>query len=288
MSPAYVPTSKKTVVPIHCDEINLDDILEGILATRTSFPLKYLGLPLSVWKLKHVDFQHLEDKCARKLPSWGGKYITTTGHTTLVKSVITSQATYYLTPLVVPPGTFKFINKIKRALLLSAKDTTTRAKCKVNWKTVCCPKKLGGLGVMCLDKFVAALRLRWPWLEWTDSSKIWAGSSNPCSKRTWIFSLPPPKSPLETGARIRFGMLIGLKEEIRRILRLLSLCVQKRKSWKVNKALEANTWVGKINLDENFTIHHLSQYINLWAKLQEVHLIEEIEDTISWRLMTND
>jgi hypothetical protein len=163
---------KSFVVPIRCPHIDLDDVLAGIPATRTSFPLKYLGLPLSVWCLKRVYFQHLEDKCAGKLPTWNGKLVTTAGRAALVKSVIASQAIYYMNPLVIPPGTIKFINKIERAFLWSAKDTTTGAKCKVNWESVCRPKNLGGLGVLNMDRFATALRLRWPLLEWKDPTKI--------------------------------------------------------------------------------------------------------------------
>ena len=48
---------KSTVVPIQCNNINLSDVLSGLPASRTSFPLKYLGLPLSMNRLKRVDFQ---------------------------------------------------------------------------------------------------------------------------------------------------------------------------------------------------------------------------------------
>jgi hypothetical protein len=70
---------KSSVVPIRCGDVDLDDILQGMPATRASFPLRYLGLPLSVRALKRVDFLHLEDKCVGKLPTWNGKLITTAG-----------------------------------------------------------------------------------------------------------------------------------------------------------------------------------------------------------------
>ena len=38
---------KSSIAPIRCDGIDLDDILAGIPAARATFPIKYLGLPLS-------------------------------------------------------------------------------------------------------------------------------------------------------------------------------------------------------------------------------------------------
>jgi hypothetical protein len=43
---------KSLVAPIQCDGLDLEDILQPFPATRTSFPMRYLGLPLSVYSLK--------------------------------------------------------------------------------------------------------------------------------------------------------------------------------------------------------------------------------------------
>jgi hypothetical protein len=52
----------------------------------------------------------------------------------------------------------------------------------------------------------------------------------------------------------------------------------------VRKALHDNAWVWKIVLDENFTMAHLHQFVNLWVLTNELQLIEEMKDDISWNL----
>ena len=55
---------KSTVLPISCDHLDLTSVLHDCQAIRSTFPIKYLGLPLTYKKLRKVDFQPLLDKVA--------------------------------------------------------------------------------------------------------------------------------------------------------------------------------------------------------------------------------
>jgi hypothetical protein len=209
------------------------------------------------------------------------------GRTALIKSDIASQAIYHLTPLMVPPETIKFINKIQRAFLWSAKDTTSGAKCKVNWDLVCRPKKLGGLGILHMSKFATALRLRWPWLQWKDPNKIWAGSGNPCTKEDMDIFYTATEISLGNGNKTPFWQAPWLHGRRPIDVAPLIFEISKRKNWVVAKALHGNSWVAKIDLEKNFTIEHFNQFLELWTHLSTIHLNELVEDDISWRLASN-
>ena len=62
-----------TVAPIRCAEINLDHILESFKGKRTNFPITYLGLPLTLGRLKVIHVQSIVDKSrSRLLPGKDG------------------------------------------------------------------------------------------------------------------------------------------------------------------------------------------------------------------------
>jgi hypothetical protein len=59
----------------------------------------------------------------------------------------------------------------------------------------------------------------------------------------------------------------------------------KRKNWKVAQALANDAWVNKINLEDAFSWAHLAQFVDLRTLINDIHLEEDVEDSIVWNLM---
>jgi hypothetical protein len=59
--------NKSSVAPIRCSEINLDEVLQNFDGDRVSFPITYLGLPVTLGQLKLVHLQPMIDRAASKM-----------------------------------------------------------------------------------------------------------------------------------------------------------------------------------------------------------------------------
>ena len=63
---------------------------------------------------------------------------------------------------------------------------------------------LCGLGILDLEKFGRALRLRWLWQDWTDESKPWTGSELPYNKDDRLLFNASTTITIGDGAKARF------------------------------------------------------------------------------------
>jgi hypothetical protein len=66
--------AKSSIAPIRCSDIDLASVLTNFPAANVQFPLKYLGLPLSLGRLRRADLQPFIDKAVARLNPWKGKF----------------------------------------------------------------------------------------------------------------------------------------------------------------------------------------------------------------------
>jgi hypothetical protein len=166
--------AKTEVFPIRCDDIDITDLLSDFPAKVGQFPGNYLGLPLHYKRLRKVHLQPLIDKIGRKLPRWIGKNIARPGRVTLAKTVLAATATFHQTVIPIPLWALRKVDKIARGFVWKGDDSemASGGHSLINWDTVCRPTQLGGLGMPNLEHFGRALRLRWPWIQWTDLGRL--------------------------------------------------------------------------------------------------------------------
>ena len=99
------------VAPIRCSELNLDQILETFAGRRVGFPLTYLGLPLTLGRLKVVHVQRVVDNSRSRLAGWQGKLLNPVGRWELVRFVMTDIPIYLLTSLKAPKQLLEDLDK---------------------------------------------------------------------------------------------------------------------------------------------------------------------------------
>lgn len=117
MSRLRINLDKSNFVPITIPR-NLIEVVQMILSSQSAqLPIKYLGLPLAVWKLTKADFQPLIEAVHHRLASWQSAFLSYGGQMTLVKAVLTALPLYYMQVISIPKRVLKYIDRARRQFL---------------------------------------------------------------------------------------------------------------------------------------------------------------------------
>ena len=239
---------KCTVTTIRCAGVDLDRVLAPFPAKRVAFPFKYLGLPLTIHRLRRVDFQPLIDKVAGRLSSWQGRLLSIAGCNTLVKAVLSSQPIYFLTALRASDEVFEEIDSRRRRFLWAGLERISGGKCKLNWRRCNRPTKLGGLGILDLRKFARALRIRWLWHYWKSDNKPWVGTEIPCDEIDRQLFNASTTITFGDGSKAHFWQSVWLEGQAPKDLAPNLFASSKKKCLSVRAAIQDNSWVRNIRI----------------------------------------
>lgn len=245
-----------------------------------SFPCQYLGLPLSTKALTRNEVMPLIHKVANKLPVWQGKQMNKVGRLSLVNMVLSSIPTYHLTVFAMKKWAIKRIDKIRRNFFWKGTDEVSAGDCLVSWKKVKRPKKIGGLGVLDLERFGRALRLWWLWYEWKDPDRPWVGTVIPCDAVDRQLFRASTVVQVGNGRNARFCQSPWLQGQAPMDIAPNFYRLAWRKNRTVREDLQDHNWIrGLWRMQDGET---MAEFIKLWHLVQQVELNDE-EDSITWK-----
>lgn len=247
------------------------------------FPGKYLGLPLHTRKLRRVDVQPLLDKIGTRIPGWKGKLLSMAGRETLVKSVLTLQTIYHLTVFPAQKWMLQQIDMMRRSFLLKGEEPEkcTGGHCLVNWPTTCAPRDLGDLGILDLERFAHALRLRWLWIRWHHADRPWAGLEIPCDNIDKDLFTASTIVTIGKGDKASFWHSSWINGQAPKYIAPTLFQKTKRKNVTLKKAMDENKWVSHIYPIQSF--EEMQEFIGLWGVVNSIFRRDDAEDEIKWK-----
>jgi hypothetical protein len=131
---------------IRCTDADEEAVVRELSCPVVPFPLRYLGLPLTLRKLTAAQLQYLVDKVANKLPGWKASLLDRGGRLEHVRATLSAIPIFSMMSLDIPAKTVSSIEKIIRGFLWKGRNDVRVGHCLVAWDKVCAPKEWGGLG----------------------------------------------------------------------------------------------------------------------------------------------
>lgn len=246
----------------------------GFRCPIQSFPCTYLGLPLHLKRLRRVEFQPLIDKMSNRLPAWQGRFLNRARRLKLLNSVLSSMPVYFLSVFAPPKWLLKKVDRIRRGFLWKGTESANGGHCLVRWTNVQKPEDFGRLGVLDLERFSRALRLRW----------LWVGGEVPCNDLDKLLFRPSTRVSVGNGHKASFWHSSWVHGQAPRDLTPNLFKLAWRKNNSVVADLANQNWLR--GLWKMSSVQEIAEFISLWGLVHEVQLSQD-EDSISWKWTTH-
>jgi hypothetical protein len=128
-------------------------------ATGT-WPIKYLGVPVSGSRLHVVDWLNLNEKIMKRLEGWQCTSLSYGGRLILLNACLSNMPTYAMSMYMLPKTVIKKMDVTRKKFFWQGNSIKKKYHF-VKWSVINKPKKKGGLGVKDLRKMNISLLYKW-------------------------------------------------------------------------------------------------------------------------------
>lgn len=275
--------AKSFGIPIWCDDNQILAINDAMPCELRSFPCKYLGLPLSIWRLGKTELQPILDKVADALPGWKAALLAKSGRLVLVKAVLTAIPLHVLIAINVPKWFLKAVDKFRRGFLWKGRADVQGGHCPISWERVTRPLQFGGLGIQSLERLGWALRMRWLWLHKTEPDRPWAFAEFQVPQSVHMLFVISVVTTVGDGKNTKFWTDRWLHGQCIQELAPALMPYVRRRGWKslsVADGLRDNSWTKYII--GGLPVLASWQYLQLREIVTQQQLLPDTPDAHQW------
>jgi hypothetical protein len=121
---------------IRCDDDTATRVTIFFGCIRKDFPIIYLGLPLTIGRLRRVDIWLVIDKYSGKLKGGKPQFLMTGGRLTLTRSVLMALPLHLLSVLPLPQWALNIFNSRCRGFVWKGEEEVNGGHCLLPWSRV--------------------------------------------------------------------------------------------------------------------------------------------------------
>jgi hypothetical protein len=122
-------------------------------------------------RISAVDRESLVAKVAGRIDPWLVKNLSFAGRLQLVSSVLFSLQVFWARVFILPKNVILLLEQKFNIFLWCGEDS--KAKAKVSWDRLCCPKVEGGLELKRLEVWNCAAMLNHIWSLFAQAGSLW-------------------------------------------------------------------------------------------------------------------
>ncbi|GKA32794.1 RNA-directed DNA polymerase, eukaryota [Tanacetum coccineum] len=163
---------KSTLLGIDVPYHEVECIALSVGCKSEKLPFNYLGVKIGENMSRIESWKEVISKVSNKLSSWKIKTLSVGGRLTLLKLVLGSLPTYYMSIYKAPQAVVKSLESIRNRFFIDA-NSDERKTTWISWKKVLASKREGSLRVNSIFALNHALLFKWVWRFRMQSNAIW-------------------------------------------------------------------------------------------------------------------
>lgn len=164
--------TKSRLFGINTTDMEVLSMAEVLGCSNGAFPFTYLGVPVGANMGLKKHWKPVVDKFEARLSKWKAQSLSFGGRITLIKSVLNSLPTYFMSLFKVPQGILDSLEKIRRKFLWGGGGDKNKIHW-VDWRKITAPIGDGGLGLGSLKAQNLALLIKWWWRLLNENNSLW-------------------------------------------------------------------------------------------------------------------